>query len=298
MGKMNRTLIPLDLTTMKVRMRQNEPLEDFESDLVAVCEYTTNLEKKLRKKDFEKAKKIVYLDYQEYDKENNILYLRFKSARYAKSREVIDTETLSSRGILKKLKDGDEEKTHVVIKFDRDDNAVCIFEKNSDGIGVGQLFEYLNDRIIKYHSVQGDNIYYSIVFANIVSKEFLEALDNVKRIKGVTLTVNQQDLSVSETKSFAGKGDLSEDVDLYFKPAAKGKSITSDTVKEFYKLYNNRNRKVKRITVKADDKQESAISFDTEKIKEKVRVEVEETVTGEVRESSIKSKMVELVQKY
>lgn len=295
---MNRTLMPLNLTTAKVRMKHNEPLEDFESDLVSVCEYTTKLDKQLRKKDFEKAKKVVYLDKQEYDETNSILYLKFNSARYAKSREVIDTDTLSSKGILKKPKDGDEEKTHVVIKFDWDDNAVCIFEKNSDGIGVGQLFEYLNDRIIKYHNAQGDNVYYSIVHENIVSQEFLLALENVKRIKGVTLTVSQQDLSVSEAKAFAGKDDLSEDVDLYFKPASKGKSITSDTVKEFYKLYNNKNRKVKRITVKADDRQESAIVFDTEKVKEKVVVEVEETIFGEVRERSIKDKMIELVQKY
>lgn len=126
----------------------------------------------------------------------------------------------------------------------------------------------------------------------------MKELERVKRIKGITLTVNQQDLSVSEAKAFAGGDDLSEDVDLYFKPASKGKSITSNTVKEFYKLYNSKNRKVKRITVKADDKLESSIVFDTEKIKEKGIVEVEETVTGEVREESIKCKLLEIVAKY
>lgn len=295
---MKRTLIPLELSTMKVRMKYNQPLEDFEADFVKVCEYLVGLDKKLRKKDFEKAKKVIYLDKAEYDRHNGSLYLRFISARYAKSREVIDTGTLESRGILKKNRDGDEEKTHIIIKFDIDDSAVCIFERNSDGIGVGQLFEYLNDMIIKYHSLQGDNIYYSIVHANIVSREFLEALEGVKRIKGFTLTVNQQDLSVSEIKEFAGGDDLSEDVDLYFRPASKGKSITSNTVKKFYKLYNSANRKVKRITVKADDKSESAIVFDTEKIKEKEVVDIEETVTGEVREESIRKKLLEVVSKY
>lgn len=295
---MKRTLIPLELSTIKVRMKHNEPLEDFESDLVEVCEHIVGLDKKNRKMDFEKNKKVVYLEKAEYDSPNSILYLRFVSARYAKSREVIDTFTLKSRGILKKNRDGDEEKTHVVIKFDLDNNAVCIFEKNSDGIGVGMLFEYLNGWIIQYHSSKGDNVYYSITHANIVSTEFLKELERVKRIKGITLTVNQQDLSVSEAKAFAGGDDLSEDVDLYFKPASKGKSITSNTVKEFYKLYNSKNRKVKRITVKADDKLESSIVFDTEKIKEKGIVEVEETVTGEVREESIKCKLLEIVAKY
>ena len=99
---MKRTLVPLALSTMKVRMKHNEPLEDFEPDLVEICEYIVGLDKKNRKKDFEKAKKVVYLEKTEYDNLNSILYLRFVSARYAKSREVIDTATLESRGILKK----------------------------------------------------------------------------------------------------------------------------------------------------------------------------------------------------
>ncbi len=296
---MKRTLVPLELSTSKVRMKQNNSLENFEDDLVKVCEYTISLDKKLRKKDFEKAKKIVYLDFAEYDKEEGILYLRFKSARYSKRREVIDTNTLKSRGVLKREKDGDEEKTHAVIKFDwLSDEGVCIFERNSDGTGVSQVFEYLNDRIIKYHEKIKDNVYYCITHANIVSKDFLTELDNVKRIKGVTLTVNQEDLSVSETKAFAGRDDLSEDVDLYFRPTSRGKSIAGNTVKEFYKLYNAKNRKIKRITVKADDKSESAIVFDTEKIKEKEIVEIEETLTGEAKEESIKNKLIEVAKKY
>ena len=295
---MKRTLLPLELSTMKVRMRQNEPLKDFESDFISVCEYVLTLEKQNRKINFEKAKKIVYLDSLDYIKEQGILYLRLKSARYAKSREVINTDTLESRGVLKKDIDGDEEKTHLTIRFENDNTAVCIFEKNIDGIGVGLLFDYFNKFIITCHSSKKDNIYYEIVHANIVSQEFLAALEGVKRIKGVTLTVEQKDLNVSEAKSFSGRDDLSQDVDLYFRPSAKGKSITGDTVKEFYKLYNNKKRKVKRITVKADDKQEAEIVFDTEKVKEKLVVEIEETVTGEVREESIKKQLVNLVQKY
>lgn len=299
-GIMKRTLLPLEVSPMNVRIRgrKGELPEDLEADLVKVCKHIVSLDKTFRKKNFEKAKKIVYLDEQEYNNIESTLYLRFVSARYDKRRKVINTDTLASRGILKKKKDGDEEKTHVLIKFYSDDTAVCIFERNSDGIGVSDLFEYLNDRIIKYHDSKGDNVYYTLKHANIVSKEFLDVLEDVKRIKGVTLTIDQQDLSVSEMKEFSGNNDLSKDVDIYFKPSAKGKSITSNTVKDFYKLYNNKNRKVKRITVKADDASESAIVFDTEKIKEKEVVDIDETITGEAKEESIKDKLVEIAKKY
>ena len=42
---MKRTLLPLELSTMKVRMKHNEPLEDFEADLVEACKHIVGLEK-------------------------------------------------------------------------------------------------------------------------------------------------------------------------------------------------------------------------------------------------------------
>lgn len=295
---MERTLIPLDLKTIKIRMKQNNPLADLESDLVETCKYVISLTQKQRKKDFSKAKKIMYLDAYEYHLEKNLLYLKFKSARYAKSRKVINTDTLVERGVLKKPVDGDEENTHIAIRFEDNNKAVCIFERNSDGIGVVQLFEYLNEFIMRYHMKINDSVYYALIHSNIISKEFLDALENVKRIRGVTLTVDQEDLTVSEAKAFSGRADLSKDVDIYVKPSAKGKSIAGDTVKDFYKMYKDANKKVKRITVKADNEDKNPITFDTEKIKAKKIVDVSATLSGEVKEYSIKEKLFEVIDEY
>ena len=290
---MNRTLIPLDITTTKIRMKNNAPLEDLEVDLIETCKYIASLEEANRVKDFEKAKKIIYMDKYEYYPEENIVFIVFTSARYAKSRKVIDTKTLKDKGVLKGIDDGDEEKTHIVIRFDWEENrGVCIFERNSDGIGVTQLFEYLNEFIFKYHETKKDFVYYALVHSNIVSKEFF------KRIKAVTLTVDQEDVSVSETKAFAGRDDISREVDIYLRPCSKGKSILSDTVKDFYKMYRDANQKVKRITIKADNEEQNPISFDTEKIKAKEVVDVSETLNGEVHEYSIKEKLMSVLKRY
>ena len=296
---MNRTLIPLDISTIKIRMKNNVPLDDLEADLIETCKYITSLEEAERVKDFEKAKKIVYMDKYEYYPEENSVYIVFTSARYAKSRKVIDTKTLKDKGVLKGIDDGDEEKTHIVIRFDWDDNrGVCIFERNSDGIGVTQLFEYLNEFIFKYHESKKDFVYYAIVHSNIVSKEFLDELESVKRIKAVTLTVDQEDVRVSETKAFAGRDDISREVDICVKPCGKGRSILSDTVKDFYKMYRDGNKRVKRITIKADNEDRNPISFDTEKIKAKEVVDVSETLNGEVHEYSIKEKLLSVLGRY
>lgn len=298
-GKMNRTLIPLDITTSKIRKKKNAPLEDLETDFIEMCKYVMSLDEKNRKKDFEKAQKIMYMSKFEYYSETSSAFLVFNSARYAKSRKVINTKTLEDRGVLKGIDDGDEEKTHIAIKFDwGEDRAVCIFEKNSDGIGVTQLFDYLNDFIFKYHDVKEDYVYYVLVYSNIVSDEFLEELEKAKRIKAVTLTVNQEDISVSEIKAFADRDDISQDVDICLKPCGRGKGITGNTVKEFYRMYHDAHKKVKRITIKAENEDSNPVSFDTEKIKAKEIVDVAVTINGEVKEFSIKSKLMKALEKY
>ena len=58
---MKRTLVPLELSTIKVRMKNTERLEDFESDLVKVCEHIVGLDKRNRRKILKKLKKLFIL---------------------------------------------------------------------------------------------------------------------------------------------------------------------------------------------------------------------------------------------
>mgnify|MGYP003240582724 FL=1 len=57
-------------------------------------------------------------------------------------------------------------------------------------------------------------------------------------------------------------------------------------------------KKVKRITIKADNEEQNPISFDTEKIKAKEVVDVSETLNGEVHEYSIKEKLMSVLKRY
>lgn len=70
---------------------------------------------------------------------------------------------------------------------------------------------------------------------------------------------------------------MSEDVDILLKPSGNG--IFENTVKDFYKLFKKDT--VKRIRISGEDNEGEGISFDTEQMKEKIYLTIEETYTGE-----------------
>ena len=57
-------------------------------------------------------------------------------------------------------------------------------------------------------------------------------------------------------------------------------------------MYNDKDRKIKRILVDADTPSKEPLVFDTEKMKEKIVVDVDETITDEVDTDSIYSRFL------
>jgi hypothetical protein len=284
---MQRTIYSFKLEVVLLGKKDIERLQSLEDDFIEAINYTMKMGLKDRKIDCKQEHKVLYLDSYEYHQELHIINMKFISARYNASRNTIDTITMKSKGRLKGIKDGDEEINHICIKFVEPHLAVCLYESNFFGIGMAKIVYYLEKYIKDYHRVKKDNLYYNIVHKNIVSSDFLESLKKAKRIKAVTLTVDQEDLSVSEMKYFSGRGDLSSDVNILLKPAAEGFSIMSDTVKDFYKTIYQKDKKVKRITVEADGSNKEFIRFDTDIMKEKITVDVNGTNNNEVDTNSI-----------
>lgn len=250
-----------------------------------------------RKKNCAQEHKILYLDSFEHQKEEHILNVRMRSARYASRRNVIDTETMKSRGILKRENDGDEETNHLGLKFIDEENILVLFESNYYGIGFGRIVHYWESFIKKYHKKIEQKGSYGMQYKNVVSKDFLAALEKAGRIKAVTLTVDQEDISVSELKALSGRNDLNSDVNIVLKPVGEGKSILGNTVKDLFKIYNDDGKKIKRITVDADTPNKEPLHFDTEQMKEKIVIEVDGTVTSEVDTGSIYARFSEELHK-
>lgn len=284
---MDKTLYEYDLKIKQLNENVSEMPQNIEKDIIAAIEFTSKKTALERREDYSDESKILYLDCYKYDFDARLLKICFKSAKYNARRHVIDTQTIKERGVLKNKLDGDTEKNHLAIKFYDDKSPICLFEKNYFGIGFAKIIHYINKCIKYYHKNLKDKIRYKIVYNNVVSTDFLKALEQLHRIKMVTLTVDREDLRVSDTKQLSGRADICEDVDIVLKPSGEG--IFQNTVKDFYNLYNNPNRRVKKVTVNGDSNEhDKPIRFDTEQMKEKIIVNVSsDIITGEVKTNSI-----------
>ena len=91
-------------------------IEQIKESFSNFLEYVLDKELTVRKKNIINSEKIIWLDSYENLKDGNY-NLIFKSAKYNHVRNEIDTETMTEHGTRKNPQDGDEEKTHLCIRF-------------------------------------------------------------------------------------------------------------------------------------------------------------------------------------
>lgn len=294
---MKRTLYYYYLSGEKKPAKKYKMPENLKNDIKDSAELILEKPKNDRKKDVKSKKKIIYLaDIKNLEDENTII-LEFISAKYARIRTVIDTNTLKEQELKKKGRDdGDEESVSIGIKFLENNEAICVYEYNRDAAGFQLLIQYLQEEILKIHKDKNDGIGYKLKTEQKVSKDFLVALKKTEKITAVKITVDSEDATASEIKEISGRSDLSEDVEIIYKPS--GKNILTNTVKKFFEIYNDSQRKIKKVYVESKGENGNPLHFDTEEMREKEILDVEETYSGEVDKGDLYDQMIRCLSNF
>lgn len=294
---MKRTLYYYYLSGEKKPAKKYKMPENLKNDIKDSAELILEKPKNDRKKDVKSKKKIIYLaDIKNLEDENTII-LEFISAKYARIRTVIDTNTLKEQELKKKGRDdGDEESVSIGIKFLENNEAICVYEYNRDAAGFQLLIQYLQEEILKIHKDKNDGIGYKLKKEQKVSKDFLAALKKTEKITAVKITVDSEDATASEIKEISGRSDLSEDVEIIYKPS--GKNILTNTVKKFFEIYNDSQRKIKKVYVESKGENGNPLHFDTEEMREKEILDVEETYSGEVDKGDLYDQMIRCLSNF
>lgn len=294
---MKRTLYYYYLSGEKKPAKKYKMPENLKNDIKDSAELILEKPKNDRKKDVKSKKKIIYLaDIKNLEDENTII-LEFISAKYARIRTVIDTNTLKEQELKKKERDdGDEESVSIGIKFLENNEAICVYEYNRDAAGFQLLIQYLQEEILKIHKDKNDGIGYKLKTEQKVSKDFLAALKKTEKITAVKITVDSEDATASEIKEISGRSDLSEDVEIIYKPS--GKNILTNTVKKFFEIYNDSQRKIKKVYVESKGENGNPLHFDTEEMREKEILDVEETYSGEVDKGDLYDQMIRCLSNF
>lgn len=296
MSYIDRTVVlyHMELTLYKGR---NIPSDyDLITELNKVLNYINKLDKNDRKINIKSQNKIVYLETFLKNPDSKVYNLQFVSAKYNQVREVIDTETLTSRGTLKRKKDGDKEFTHVSIIFEDNDNAICAFECNYNGIGMSKIVSYLNDMANKYYEEKNQTKFYRFDKALIPNEEFLITLSKMERISVATFVVDKEDLDASDFRDLANRKDIRDEIEIVVKPVRKGASIMKKTIEDYYNK-KKRNHKIKRIFARGEG-EKGKIYLDTEQMKTRYTIRVDTDIYGVVKSEDIFSKFENILLKY
>ncbi|MEG0835467.1 MAG: hypothetical protein RR413_08475 [Christensenellaceae bacterium] len=227
-----------------------------------------------KKYDLKPKTKVVWLDGYE-DLGGGNYNLIFKSAKYQQSRVVRDTETMVSRGILKKPEDGDEEMTHLCVRFRKDsDRLVAACEFNYYGISTSDIASYLNDQFNQLQETTGEPYLYQISFTPLPSADFLTELSKMRTRSVLRLTMELENLSNGDFQRLAGRGDLRPTVEVYLKKKrGKGNNISQQIIEELYKDTGS-TKKIKKISVEGAN-QSGCLKIDSESIQMQHRIKVE-----------------------
>lgn len=236
-----------------------------------VLSHINGLQKMQRKRnDFSNPDKFTYLS--ENTSENNITSIIFKSASHSYSAPLIDKNTLNDRPNPKRMEEGEQVKTHIVIDAS---NGYVTKDTIQRGIAINNVVSYLNSFLtFEENEVEGKFEYY-----DVPSDTFREEIDQLDRVTLAEITTDKQILG-SPALGYNGRmEEIQEDISITLK-SHRGGSIKNQVLQMILPSLNN--NRIRRVRIKGKDEFGNGRTLDSLNLLKKTYVDVEKNeFTGE-----------------
>lgn len=278
---MEKNIYKYDIEITEVEIPSKPAQIIINEELKNILDFIMLLPSENRIKDLKKREKVIYLESYQHktdDKGNNIYCLKMVSLKYNQAREVLNKDTLRSKGWLKSRDDGDKEYNHIVI-VEKNNVIKAAFENNYYGLqSLGTVITYINDMTDEYFKSKRIDTYYFLTAHNEVSKDFLQELQRMRIINSATIVIERERLGSTDFSKLANREELRDEVELTFKRTRK-KYIPQDIIKEYYSKKDDNG--IKRIYLNGRSNT-NKVKLDTQEMKENVKINVKENILGEV----------------
>lgn len=247
-----------------------------------------------RRTDSKTAEKVIWLDRYE-DLKNGNYNLVFKSAKYNHVRDEIDTDTMEPLGRRKRPQDGDEERTHLIIRLAAGElRFLTVHESNHYGLTIKSIVDYLNERFEKINEESEDGYYYKASYEIVPSEAFLTQLKQAKRLSVLRLEVDREALK-DDFLALAGRNEVKETVEIVIKRSRGTRDVPENLIKAYYDDMQSGNR-IRKITVEGTGNVHNPMNISTDLVKMKHCLTVEcEDVTNEVKSFDFFSKAQDFI---
>lgn len=237
-----------------------EPIDEPFYLVEQILDFIIKLPKKERFYEF-KSNKFCFIDYLDID--GATISGCFKSARNEFRPNLIDRRTGNERRNPKQKTEGDIEKTHFIIKIDKDQDEVFLFlESNFDGISVLNFINYVNVFAKRYSEIKKLGLRFSVKHFVIPRNNFLTELEKLSRTKIAEVYVDKKVLGNEFLKYSNRTMSVQHDIMLQIK-AERQQDIKTLVVDLFSKYSSKRNDTISKIRIKGVDEEGNDAVVDT-----------------------------------
>lgn len=259
--------------------RNGEEDLGVESCLFRLLQYIDGRLKREKKQDIA-DERFCFLDFFEYDKEAGLLKILFKSAKHSYRAPLLNRNTVESRENPKTMEEGEQVKTHLLIKFVNGD-AIVFLETGRNVLTLKIITNYLNTFIsIFNNSHRRDRIEGGFCFDMIPRDDFKEVLDNMERVLCAEVFIDKQILG-GDALNFSDRIEHVQD-NIIIEIKTERKETIKHTIYDIFSKLTGGRTDIRRIRVKGktSDKNESII--DTSFINKKEYIDAQQNEeTGE-----------------
>lgn len=282
-------------------LKMGEFEQPIENALSTILNYIISKEKVDRKQDVNNEK-IAFLDNINYDTTNeyHTMQILFKSAKHSYRAPLLDKNTVESRENPKTMSEGEQMKTHVLVKF-KDGDAIIFLETGSNMLTCGNIVNYLNQALLSYNSQFREDDEQRLLgkfsFEMIARDDFQEILQGMDRVLCAEIFIDKSVLG-SEVLNFSNSAEQVKENILLTIKAERKKSI-KETLYDIIDKYNSAQSKIRRIRVTGKNTNGNASIIDTDFIVKKEFIEVQQdSDTGEYISANVFFQLLALSNEY
>lgn len=282
--------------SIKLQDKENKKLQYSTKELKEIIKNILSLNKNDRKKVIEKTNKFYFL--KEMSEKGAIQNLVFESAKYNHRPPLIDKDTLNERDNPKTLNEGELEKTHISLKYLKDE-IVVVLEERKSGLTLHQIIAYFLHYAERYYSSKNPSekllFYFSI---QVIGKHnFLDELKKLERAINLEVYLDKK-LMGSEFLTYANKTEEAKD-DIILKIKAKRNLSLIELAKQFFDKLGVEKEEIKKIRVLGTSEDGNKILLDTDLIRKIEYIETNlEKSTGTVKSEELFEQLNKILKGY
>ena len=183
---------------------------DVQENLLRLLSFIDRLTNTQKKRDITRDK-ICFLDSYDYNENNHIVKILFKSAIHSYRAPLLNRNTIELRENPKTIEEGEQVKTHLLVKY-VNGYAIVFLETGRGLLTLKAIVDYLNIFVLLHNNNNDDPICGRFTLDIIPRDDFREVLQNMDRVLLAQVYTDKQILG-SDSLNFSDRTEnVQEDI--------------------------------------------------------------------------------------